>query len=86
MENISEDTKGKKVIRSPLHWFIKGKSCFTSLTAFYNEMTGLVDEGTAVDTVYLEFSKAFATVSHIILVDNLMKCGLGKWTVRSAET
>lgn len=26
-------------------------------------MTGLVDEGTAVDIVYLDFSKAFDTVS-----------------------
>lgn len=38
----------------------------TSLTAFYNEMTGLVNERKAV-VVYLDFSKAFDTVSYSIL-------------------
>ncbi|KAK4832344.1 hypothetical protein QYF61_021873 [Mycteria americana] len=56
--------------------FMKGKSCLTSLTAFYNETTGLVDEGKAVDSVHLYFSKAFDTVSANILIDKLKKCGL----------
>lgn len=33
------------------------------LTAFNNDMTGLVDERKAVDIIYLDFSKAFETVS-----------------------
>ncbi|PKU47600.1 hypothetical protein llap_2066 [Limosa lapponica baueri] len=39
-------------------------------------MTELVDEGRAIVTVYLEFSNAFDTASHIILIDKLMKYGL----------
>ena len=35
-------------------------------------MTGLVDEGRAVDIVYLNFSKAFYTVSHETLIENLL--------------
>lgn len=85
METISSDMKDKKVIESNLHWFIKQKSCFNNLTTFYNEITGLVDERRAVNTVYLEFSKAFATSFHIILIDKLMKYGLRKWRVRSTE-
>lgn len=38
----------------------------------YDEMTGLVDLGTAVDVVYLHFGKAFSTVSHKILTKKLM--------------
>ena len=33
-----------------------GKSCPTHLVTFYDKMTGLVDEGRAVDIVYLDFS------------------------------
>ena len=39
-------------------------------------MAGWLDEGRAVDVVYLDFSKAFNTVSHNTLTDKLRKCGL----------
>ena len=67
------------------HAFMKGKSYFTNLTAFYDEMTGLVDEGRAVAVVYLGFSKAFNTVSHNIFIDKLLKYMLDEWTVRWAH-
>ncbi|NXD83794.1 PO23 protein, partial [Halcyon senegalensis] len=37
---------------------------------------GLVDEGKAVDVVYLDFRKAFNTVSHSILMKKLSAHGL----------
>lgn len=43
-------------------------------------MTGLMDEETSVIVVYLDFGKPVSTVSHSILIDTLVKCGLGKWT------
>lgn len=48
-------------------------------------MTGIVDKIRAVDTVNLDFRKAFVTVSHTILIEKLLKCGLNEKTVMWTE-
>ncbi|GAB0180142.1 mitochondrial enolase superfamily member 1 [Grus japonensis] len=80
-----EHVEEKKVFGSSQHGFTKGKSCLTNLIAFCDGMTSWVDEGRAVDGVYLDFSKAFDTISHNILIGKLRKCGLDEWTVRWIE-
>ncbi|GAB0182914.1 mitochondrial enolase superfamily member 1 [Grus japonensis] len=82
---INKQVEEKKVIGSGQHGITKGKSCFTNLIAFYDGTAGWVDEGRAVDGVYLDFGKAFDTVSHNILIDKIRKCGLDEWTVRWVE-
>ncbi|CAM5112653.1 unnamed protein product [Natator depressus] len=42
--------------------------------------------GEAVDVIYLDFSKAFDTVSHSILASKLKKYGLDEWTIRWIES
>ena len=39
-------------------------------------------EGRAVNVVCFDFSKAFTTVSHNILIGKLRKCGMDEWSVR----
>jgi len=57
----------------------------THLIAFYDGMTSCLDEGRAKGVVYLDFSKAFDTVSHNILLGKLRKCGLDEWSVKWIE-
>ena len=54
-------------------------SCLINLISFYDWVTKLVDEGKAVDVVYLDFSKAFDMVSHSIL-QNTRNWQLMAWT------
>ncbi|CAM5108210.1 unnamed protein product [Natator depressus] len=84
-ESILKHLEERKVIRNSQHGFTKGKSCLTNLIAFYDEITGSVDEGKAVD-VFLDFSKAFDTLSHSILASKLNKYGLDEWTIRWIES
>ena len=85
LEVIIKQVQEKKVIRNSQHGFTKRVSCLTNLVAFYDGVTGWVDEGRAVDVVYLHFSKAFDTVSHNNLTGKLRTCGLDEWSVKWIE-
>jgi len=75
LEVIINQVEEKEVISSSQQGFSKRKSCLTNLIDFYDGMTGWVDEGRAVDVVYLNFHKAFDTVSHNILLGKLKNMG-----------
>ena len=59
LESICKHMKGKMVIGSSQPGFAKGQFCLTKLTALYNEVTSLLDEGRAVDVVCLGLSTVF---------------------------
>ncbi|NXR06414.1 RTXE polymerase, partial [Semnornis frantzii] len=68
-------------IRPSQHGFMRGRSCLTNLISFYYEITRLLDEGKAVDIIFLGFQKAFDTVPHKILADKLATHGSDEHTV-----
>ncbi|CAM5171201.1 unnamed protein product [Eretmochelys imbricata] len=85
-ESILKHLEERKVIRNSQHGFTKVKLCLANLIAFYDEITGSVDMGKAVDVIYLDFSKAFDTVSHSILARKLKKYELDEWTIKWIES
>ena len=65
-----------KLIKGSQHEFTKGSSCLTNLLEFYEAVSDWVDEGKAVDIVYLDFMKAFDKAPHRRLLAKVGACGV----------
>jgi hypothetical protein len=60
-----------KILPKSQHGFLKGRSCLTNLLTTYDSITRLVDEGIPCDVIFLDFRKAFDSVSHGKLINKL---------------
>ena len=78
---ITQHVHAIQGIRPSQHGFMKDRLCLTNLISFYDWVTRLVDEGKAVDVVYLDFSKAFDMVSQCLLLRKLAAHGLGRYSL-----
>ena len=74
-DRIYKHLERNKLIRDSQHGFVKGSSCLTNLTEFF-EVTKEVDKGKAVDVVYMDFSKAFDKVPHGRLLQKMQMHGI----------
>ena len=58
------------------HGFRKGLSTVTEIITYYDSILSFLEEGFNVDSVYLDFSKAFDKVDHEILIRKVESLGI----------
>jgi hypothetical protein len=65
----------KMYINDCQHGFVKGRSTQTNLACYVDFISESMDSRTQVDSVYTDFSKAFDTVSHRLLIHKMSSYG-----------
>ena len=67
------------------HGFRGGRSCLSQLLNHFDRITSLLEDGSAVDVIYLDFAKAFDKVDLGVTLRKLKSLGirgqLGRWLV-----
>ncbi|XP_062714186.1 uncharacterized protein LOC134290967 [Aedes albopictus] len=63
------------------HGFVKKRSTISNLMAFTSTATNTIEKRHQVDTIYVDFSKAFDKVPHDLAVAKLSRLGLPSWIV-----
>jgi len=64
------------LIYNSQHGFRKGRSCLTNLLTFLDSVSSSIDSGNCIDTIYLDFAKAFDKVPHQSLLYKLQSRGI----------
>ncbi|KAJ7408535.1 hypothetical protein BTVI_59259 [Pitangus sulphuratus] len=76
--SAEKHAKDNAVVDQSQNSFMRGKSCLSNLISFYDKVTHPDDQGKPVDVIFLDFNKAFDTVSHGILPDKMSSTQLHK--------
>ena len=75
-DNIIRHLEKYKLLKDSQHGFISGRSCLTNIVEFFDNVTAKLDEGDAIDLIYLDFAKAFDKVPYIRLQKKLEAHGI----------
>ena len=80
--NIMVHLDEYKLLSDRQHAFRKGHSCETQLTTVINDRAKILDSRGQVDTLILDFEKAFDTPPHKLLKSTLFSYGIGGKTLK----
>ena len=75
-DHIMEHITRNELMTNAQHGFIPGRSCSTQLIACLETWTEILDRGSSMDSIYLDFSKAFDSVPHQRLARKLESFGI----------
>ena len=64
------------------HGFVQGRSCTTQMLRVVDKLSEILDQGEAVDTIYLDFAKTFDTVPHERLLIKLESYGVEGYVLK----
>ena len=81
-DKIVRHLEENELINPSQHGFMRRKSCTTNLLEFLEKVTSEVDQGNALDIVYLDFSKAFDKVPHRRLLEKIRAHSVGGQVLR----
>ena len=65
-----------KLFNTSQHGFRRGRSCLSQLLTYFENVLTRLEENKCVDVIYLDFSKAFDKVDHLILLEKLRLLGI----------
>ena len=81
--SVVEFMENKDLFNPSQHGFRAGRSCLSQLLNHYDKVLKLLEEGSNVDVIYLDFSKAFDKLDFGIVLNKLKYMGingrLGRW-------
>ena len=75
-KNIVSFIEENNLYNASQHGFRSGRSCLSQLLEHYDKTLQQLEQGFNVDTIYLDFSKAFDKVDHNILIMKLKRMGI----------
>ena len=82
-KSISEYVEHDSLISNHQHGFRSKRSTVSELLTHHSNIVNALDDGKGFDVLMLDYSKAFDTVSHTLLLNKLKHIGinglLGKW-------
>ena len=75
-DKLAEYFERNKLINLNQHGFRKGRSCLTQLVSHITDIQNNLVQNKEVDTIFIDYAKAFDKIDHHILINKLSKYGL----------